>query len=444
MFPGETLFMEVIGAQGSTLKAQLDFLTEDLANDHALGSTLTTQHPHPRQLRVQNDALQRSMVWWNPAQQHATSRLQHDHTLRLVMSPSLAHVISPQYLASELACVVAQMDHWLDQPRRHDVTVLMVDARWDLSHLTGFLRGRAIVVQAGEEGLRMVARRRLLFAHELFHLYNGGVIHVATDERDTLAWFREGVTDYVSALILLNAGLIEADTFLSELSNHASSYLFDVPPARSRLEVRSRRPYDQGFLLALALDVMLREQTAGQRSLQGYWQWLLKQPSARPLTHRALREGLERYGRAGVESLLERYASPSTPLPLEALLEPLGLSVISHRTAVADFGFGVHYDAIKTELVVGAVSRDSAAWRAGLRPGDAIAVGDQTRLSRPGERLTLRVARSGGPWQLTLRAEQRWRPVVRVQAGGSQRTITGWRELWTRAPVGACHRLQAR
>ena len=56
---------------------------------------------------------------------------------------------------------------------------------------------------------------RFIFAHELFHLWNGKSFFPSDDKSD---WFKEGVTNYYTLKSLLSAGVLEETSFFSVLN----------------------------------------------------------------------------------------------------------------------------------------------------------------------------------------------------------------------------------
>jgi predicted metalloprotease with PDZ domain len=133
----------------------------------------------------------------------------------------------------------------------------------------------------------------MLFSHEFFHCWNVKRIHPAalgpfdyTREVYTRdLWAMEGVTSYYEALILVRAGLIQPKYAFEEwgkdLKEHRENPGSGVQSAEAAsfdTWIRLYRPdenspnvsesyYRRGALIGLALDVMIRRETGGKRSL---------------------------------------------------------------------------------------------------------------------------------------------------------------------------------
>jgi predicted metalloprotease with PDZ domain len=148
------------------------------------------------------------------------------------------------------------------------------------------------LVKAGERRLAAT-----LFPHEFTHAWNGKYRRPAdmivpdyqTPQQTRLLWVYEGLTNYLGWLLAARCGLFSAEDAreylamtASRMSNSrgrawrplddttaAASVLFDAPRAWGA----SRRAvdfYDEGTLLWLEVDVMIRTQTKGAKSLDDF------------------------------------------------------------------------------------------------------------------------------------------------------------------------------
>lgn len=112
-------------------------------------------------------------------------------------------------------------------------------------------------------------------AHEFFHSWNGHAI--ASEDEASSQWFTEGFTEYYANLALVRRKLIDDELFVKKMENILGLYLyFNASPAfdgatlkeagakkgRYRLGV-----YDGGWAAAFCLDVTIRDETKGAKSL---------------------------------------------------------------------------------------------------------------------------------------------------------------------------------
>ena len=128
-------------------------------------------------------------------------------------------------------------------------------------------------------------------SHELFHAWNVKTIRPAEmmpydytkENYSRLGFVYEGVTTYYGDLFLVRSGVFSAEQFLEEINarvqKHFDNYgRFNLSVADSSFDTwldgyvkgiphRKTSIYDEGCLLALMTDLMIRRKTSGNRSL---------------------------------------------------------------------------------------------------------------------------------------------------------------------------------
>ncbi|MCJ7617326.1 MAG: hypothetical protein MUO43_12405 [Desulfobacterales bacterium] len=65
---------------------------------------------------------------------------------------------------------------------------------------------------------------KYLFAHELFHTWNTGKLGVRQNPEQLIYWFSEGFTGYYARLLLLRAGLITIEEYVSDYNDKLIRY----------------------------------------------------------------------------------------------------------------------------------------------------------------------------------------------------------------------------
>ncbi len=235
-------------------------------------------------------------------------------------------------------------------------------------------------------------------------------------------WFLDGVSDYYAALLLSRSGLQPPAVFLGRIG--AEITMLQNTQARSsqsvttasqevwyrddvwyRSPLRSINHRNKGFLLALLLDLEMRNATSNQRSLDDLIAFM---------TVWYGREGREYEGSEAIlqaagaltgwvfTQFLSDYVQGTEELPYERILALGGWSVRPVAEEIAVTGFEAREEGIGT-LLVGTIEENSTAVRAGIRAGDRIIaangsfmVGNLNEIvaaSRPGDILTLRIQR---------------------------------------------------
>jgi predicted metalloprotease with PDZ domain len=239
-----------------------------------------------------------------------------------------------------------------------------------------------------------------------------------------LLWVFEGITSYYQELMLLRSGVVGVGAFLQRVGELLTRVYRMPGRLRQSLENASfdawdvlYRPephhpnttisyYTKGALVALALDLTLRRETAGRTSLDD-----------------VVRELWRRYGAVGIgvpEDGFERLAEEISGLdlrsffasavrgtedpPLNALLAEFGVALELRPAAGAEDRGGTPRAANGELLTLGAAVREreqglelvsvldgGAAERAGLNPGDVLVAVDRLRVT--GRNLARRLAR---------------------------------------------------
>lgn len=219
-----------------------------------------------------------------------------------------------------------------------------------------------------------------LFAHELFHYWNGRILD--RDEPEELVyWFSEGLSDYYALRILFESGRWSAGKYAKWINKHIAEYQHN--PARNADNDAIRRgfwskrntvgevAYQRGLLLGLRWHKLARDN--GRRDgLDRLFKTLVQRARTRgfKLSNAKIR-------RAGVE-LLGKWFGPdfdrfvtraeTVELPADALAPKLRGVV----QPVYEYQLGFERDKSFTSNRVKGLVRGSAAENAGLRENDVL------------------------------------------------------------------------
>jgi predicted metalloprotease with PDZ domain len=244
-----------------------------------------------------------------------------------------------------------------------------------------------------------------LVAHELFHAWNvkrirpeGLAPYRYQEECYTrLLWWFEGGTSYYDWRVLRLARLCTVDEYLDHLATEVA-YL-DHTPGRlvHALEdasfdawVKLYRPdentanstvsyYRKGELVCALLDIEIRARTGGRATLDHVLAALWREYGLRnrPVPENGMQEIFESVAGVPLGDLFDAWIRSAAELDLGPTLARVGLSVErSARADAAPCALGVRVRLEGGRTMVAAVTRDSAAWHAGIDPGDElIAIG---------------------------------------------------------------------
>jgi predicted metalloprotease with PDZ domain len=286
-----------------------------------------------------------------------------------------------------------------------------------------------------------------LASHEYFHTWNVKRIKPTAfapydldrENYTTLLWAFEGITSYYDDLALVRCGLIEKKDYLELLGRSITTHLrtpgrtiqslaessFDAWIKYYRQDENSPNAavsyYVKGSLVALCLDLFVRDKTRGRKSLDEIMRVLWRRHG---LTGAGVEEdGIERLAAEATGLELERYFDEwlrsTRELPLKTLLATHGVAMelrppespqdkggrpARSKSAAGLAMLGIRARAHDHDAAVTHVLEGGAAQGAGIAAGDVIVAVDGLRPGqagldaalakrRPGERVVIHAFR---------------------------------------------------
>jgi predicted metalloprotease with PDZ domain len=280
-------------------------------------------------------------------------------------------------------------------------------------------------------------------AHEYFHLWNVKRIRPATlepvdytHEMYTRAlWFAEGVTNTYASYALVRSGLWTHHDFYQDLSGQITE--LETRPAEHWQSVEQssldawlekyalyNRPqesvsyYTKGQILGVLLDILIRDRTENQHSLDDVMREM-NQDFAK--AGKFYRDSLdvklvaEKVTGSSLDDFFSDYVSGAKPLPYNDLLARAGLALEERESVRATLGFSVQHEPDGTNTIAN-IEPGSNAEKSGLMVGDQITGWDNAGVPRrverwvaqqkPGQDLRLRIRRAESEQQIDLRLEE--------------------------------------
>lgn len=316
-------------------------------------------------------------------------------------------------------------------------------------------------------------------AHEYFHTWNLMRIHPAgyggvdyrPAQRSRGLWWAEGITMLYADALQRRAGLALTDsTRATHLSGLITRYLASPGNARFSPESVSVTTYGtppgalgdysasvhlQGELIGTMLDLVIRDATRGNRSLDDVMRLMQARYSGeRGYTTRDIETAMTEVCGCAMRSFFDRYVRAGNPIPFERYLALAGLR------PVVTWGPGVGRDgAPMVDLRVYAwlppgdstlrliVTNPASVWgTAGLHTGDHLhavngaAVTTMTDFRsifgriKIGDTVRVEINRPSGPYRATVVVTVQQRPTVRLEpiADASERQLA-LRRAWLAA-----------
>lgn len=173
--------------------------------------------------------------------------------------------------------------------------------------------------------------------HELLHHWIGG--QIAPAEHDSMAWFTEGFTEYYANAATARSGAVPPELLLRKFNNQVAGYLYffesplfsGVTLADAGRKKGSYRfgVYNGGWALALFLDVRLRTETGGRRSLDDVMRLLYARNgvTGKPLTTADVRSAVSEVAGSDLGSVFDTYVDKRNELPISETLAKIGITL---------------------------------------------------------------------------------------------------------------------
>jgi predicted metalloprotease with PDZ domain len=318
-----------------------------------------------------------------------------------------------------------------------------------------------------------------LVAHEFFHLWNVkrmrpdalGPFDYTKENYTKLLWVAEGITDYYARVVLRRAGLTTEKEFLSEnakafqnlqdtpgrLAMSVEEASFDTWIKYYRQDENSVNSqvdyYDKGAILGLLLDLEIRRQSRGAKSLDDVMRYLYTEfyKKNRNYTPLDFQQASELMAGSSLEQFFANYVRGREELDYNSALVAAGLQL---DTAAAADGskaldkpyLGADLAQEADRLLVKKVYAGTAAYEQGLNTGDQIIALNNTRANkdffdarlaerRPGDLLTLSIFRSDNLSTLLIKLGGRVNSVYRIvpldnPTAEQKRIYQAWLGAW--------------
>lgn len=258
-------------------------------------------------------------------------------------------------------------------------------------------------------------------SHEFFHIVtplsvHSEDVHYFDYNQPTFSkhlWMYEGVTEYFATLFQVNQGLVEDDAFYKKIldkikaasvMNDAMSFtkmsenILEEPYAAQYLNV-----YNKGALIGMCIDILLREESNGQRGILSLMKELSsKYGKNKPFEDDKLIEEITAMTYPSIGAFLQKHVVGDTPINYGEFFEKTGLEMMEEKVKtnyIQNNGAFIFLPNQATgEIAFSEAVKDNSFWAEnGVLPGDVIKTLD-------GKALTLATA------QQVLSSAYMWQP----------------------------------
>jgi predicted metalloprotease with PDZ domain len=272
-----------------------------------------------------------------------------------------------------------------------------------------------------------------LYAHEIFHAWNVKRMRPAElwpyrydrQQPTPLLWISEGITDYYADLAEVRGGVINADQFYSittakidEIAEAPATSLEDaslsawVHPVDGTNDIY----YAKGSLAGLLLDVMIRDGSDNQRSLDTVMRDVYRSSykRGRGFTNEEWWQAVARASSRPFGDFERRFIDGREAFPWDSVLPLGGMRLMVERTVLPNLGVSISGDEQGRRVI--AIDPAGTGSAAGIRVGDYLVSIGGVDVSDAAFGTTFSAKYAGVPPGGTI-------PVV-IRRGGQQTTLT--------------------
>ena len=277
-----------------------------------------------------------------------------------------------------------------------------------------------------------------LVAHEFFHLWNVkrirpdalGPFDYTQENYTKLLWVAEGLTSYYENIILVRAGLLTDEEYLSglassiqDLQNRPGRFEQSLEESSFDAWIKYYRPdenavnsqvsyYDKGAIIGALLDLEIQRVSRGTRSLDAVMRYLYTEfaQKGRNYTPEDFQRAAEQVAGGSLETFFARYVRGREEIDYSSILNYTGLSLDTNGTSTGRVAaerpfFGATLFQDGNRLMVRNVRAGTPAYDQGINANDEIVALDGMRINlesfdaritekKPGERITLTLFRN--------------------------------------------------
>ena len=228
-----------------------------------------------------------------------------------------------------------------------------------------------------------------LYSHELFHAWNVKRMRPAEmwpyrydrPQPTPLLWISEGVTDYYADVAEVRGGLINAEQFygmttakINEISEGPPIALEDaslsawVHPVDGTGDIY----YSKGSLAGFLLDILIRDASDNQRSLDTVMRDVYRSSwkRGRGFTNEEWWQAVARAASRPLTDFERRYVDGREAFPWDSVLPLAGLKLMVERTVLPNLGVSISGDEQGARVI--ALDPSGAGSAAGVRVGDYV------------------------------------------------------------------------
>ncbi len=237
--------------------------------------------------------------------------------------------------------------------KRYDILLMLMNSE-ELEHFAG-IQGAlehhtSTTVVFFEDNTKELLKKYLtdVVSHEFFHTLtplnvHSEQVHYFNYKEGVMSkhlWMYEGTTEYFANLFQVQQGLVDDENFYKRMLDKIirAKEFDDTMPFTSMSTNIVEEPYQsnyqnvyfKGALINMCLDIIIREQSGGERGLLSVMQALAKKYGVdTPFRDNQLFDEIVAMTYPEVDDFIQTYVQGETPIPYNIFLEKAGLGISS-------------------------------------------------------------------------------------------------------------------
>lgn len=271
-----------------------------------------------------------------------------------------------------------------------------------------------------------------LVAHEYFHAFNVkrirpdalGPFDYENENYTRLLWLAEGGTEYYSNILLCRAGLITDKDFLEakataieQLQARPGRFETSIEDASFDAWIKYYRPdenainnqisyYDKGELIAMMLDITIRTDSGGAKSLDDVMRYLYTElyKKGKNYTPADVQKISEMMAGKSLDDFFSKYVRGTTEIDYDGIVAGIGLTMKVTEPDADNSYIGADFTENGGVMTVRSIPAGTPAYDQGLNTGDQIVAVDGYRANqnfltsyigerKPGDKVRLSIFR---------------------------------------------------
>lgn len=291
-----------------------------------------------------------------------------------------------------------------------------------------------------------------LVAHEYFHAWNVkrirpdalGPFDYENENYTRLLWVAEGGTAYYEGVLLRRAGLITDKEYLStkasaiqQLQERPGRFETSLEDASFDAWIKYYRPdenavnnqisyYDKGEIVNMLLDVRIRKDSAGTKSLDDVMRYLYNEfyKKGKNYTPADYQKISEMMAGGSLEDFFSKYVRGTEDIDYNAIVSGIGLELRGDAANANRAYIGADFAEDAGRLTVRSLPSDAPAYEQGLNTGDQIVAIDGNRASQAFVTSYIAEKKPGDKVRMTIFRFDRLRDIEFTLGGNMRRNYT--------------------